>query len=47
MKRLFCGGGFVVRMCLFSRAKVGVKSSDGGRNLIGRRTESDWVAYGI
>ena len=24
-----------------------VKSSDSVRNLIGRRTESDWAAYGI
>lgn len=28
------------------RAADGIQS-DGERNLIGRRTESDWVAYGI
>ena len=28
------------------RHPYGIRS-DGGRNLIGRRTESDWTAYGI
>ena len=34
-------------MCCPRRLIVMGMSSDSGRNLIGRRTESDWVADGI
>ena len=30
-----------------SHRSAGAIGADGGRNLIGRRTESDWVADGI
>ncbi len=38
---------FVGKKCSRSHRAPNAVRSDGGRNLIGRRTESDWTADGI